>query len=162
MNQKQYQKVLTWCKDQPTKEKILTLLCKYSPISVIIIYSIMLGTLFFQQDPRLLKVILIPLVTLVIISIMRKLYNSPRPSEVYDIEPLVKHRQGESFPSRHSASATIIAFSCLYMDTPLGILCFFIALYVCLSRILAGVHFIKDVLAAVIISSLFGSLFFIL
>ncbi len=162
MNEKQYQTMLKWCRTNKTKEKILTLLCRYSPISVIIIYVSLILFLAFKQDLRIYKVLFYPFLTLITITIMRKTYSSPRPSDVYNIEPLISHHKGESFPSRHTGSAVIIAFSCLYISIPLGILCFIIALYVGISRIVAGVHFVKDVLGGAFISTIFGITMFLL
>lgn len=162
MNEQQYQSVLKWCRTNTTKEKLLTLLCRYSPVSVIIIYLGMILYLSLQHDPRLIKVLLYPFLALSTITLIRKFYNRPRPADIYSIEPLIKHHQGESFPSRHTGSAVIIAFSCLYISLPLGILCFIIALYVGISRVIAGVHFIKDIAAGAAVSTIFGILLFIL
>lgn len=162
MNEQQYQSVLNWCRTNKTKEKLLTLLCRYSPISVIIIYLGTISYLVFQHDSRLIKVLLYPFLALLTITLMRKLYNCPRPADMYSIHPLIKHHQGESFPSRHTGSAVIIAFSCLYISYPLGLLCFIIAMYVGVSRVIAGVHFIKDVVAGAVISTILGILMFIL
>ena len=160
MNQQQYEKLLAWCRSTPQKEKILTRLCQYSPVSVIIIYAVMILYLIFKQDSRLRIVVLIPFIDLVIITLLRKILKKPRPQEIYPIKPLISHHLGDSCPSRHTASAFIIAFSCFYIYPPIGVLCFIIALYVTISRIIAGVHFIRDVLIGAIISIVIGYLGF--
>ena len=73
-----------------------------------------------------------------------------------DIEPLIKHKQGESFPSRHTVSAFAIAFACLKVSLPLGIVMLLLAITVSLSRILCGVHYISDVISAIVIAFIIG------
>lgn len=157
MNEKQYQTVLSWCRKSKKREAVFTFLCKTSPISVIIIYGCTCLYLLATKDARLIKFLCYPALDLILVTLLRKWLNQPRPQEVYSIKPLIKHHNGESFPSRHTASATIIAFSCYWIFPPLGILCFLISIYVGLSRIIGGVHFVKDVLAGAGISILLGS-----
>ena len=59
-------------------------------------------------------------------------------------------------PSRHTASAFIIAMSFLYISTPLGIAYLIISVLIMISRVLSGVHFISDVLVGMLISLLYG------
>lgn len=156
MNEQQYQKTLNWCRKNKKRERVLTLLCQYSPISVIIIYIGTLLYLIFNKSYLLVETIVYPLAALIITTIIRKIINAPRPYDIYNINPLISHHSGESFPSRHTACATIIAFACFNVNYVLGIICFLISIYVGMSRIIGGVHFIKDVLAGALISSLLG------
>ena len=106
------------------------------------------------------KALIIPAFTLVTVSLVRKLINAPRPYEKYDTNPLIKKdKKGHSFPSRHSASVFIIAAAFLYVCLPLGVLFFCIGIIMCLSRVLAGVHFIKDVVAGAAYALLCGMMF---
>ena len=73
-----------------------------------------------------------------------------------NIEPLIKHKHGESFPSRHTVSAFAIAFACLHIYLPLGIIMTILAIIVSSSRILCGVHYISDVISAIIIAFIIG------
>ena len=65
-------------------------------------------------------------------------------------------------PSRHTASAFIISLAILYINTELGIAALSVSFLITLSRLLAGVHFIKDVLVAMLISVTIGVIFFFL
>ena len=49
--------------------------------------------------------------------------NQPAPAlRVLDLQPLLpRNKQGESFPSRHVFSSTIIAMTYLYFQPPLGL-----------------------------------------
>ena len=86
------------------------------------------------------------------LTIFRKIVNRPRPYDHMDIKPLKGHKHGESFPSRHSVSACIIALICFYANTYIGIFACIIAIIVSLTRIFSGVHHISDVFAAIIIA----------
>lgn len=72
-----------------------------------------------------------------------------------NIQPLIGHKHGESFPSRHTVSAFIIALVCLPVNLYLGVFALIVASMMSLCRILAGVHYISDVLVSVIIALLF-------
>jgi len=69
-----------------------------------------------------------------------------------NIVPLLEHKQGESFPSRHTLSAFIIALVCFPVHIVLGIFAFIIAIMISATRILAGVHYMSDVVVAIIIA----------
>ena len=161
MNEQQYQKLLSKIRKSKQKERVFTFLCQYSPVSLIIIYTLLICYLFFTQSSLLLETIFFPLFTLILTTVLRKIINAPRPYDIYQIEPLIKHHSGQSFPSRHTSSAWIIAYACLNVNTVLGIFCIFIALYVAMSRVIAGVHFIKDVIAGILLSSLVGLFLFL-
>ena len=93
-----------------------------------------------------------PLSSFLIVTLIRKLYNRPRPCMTFNIEPLVGHKTGESFPSRHTVSAFAIAFALLKINIHLGIIALIIACIVGLSRIICAVHFISDVLCGFLIA----------
>ena len=65
-------------------------------------------------------------------------------------------------PSRHTASAFIISFAILYVNAGLGFAALSVSFLITLSRVLAGVHFIRDVLAAMLLSVTVGVIFFFL
>ena len=65
---------------------------------------------------------------------------------------IIKPKKGESFPSRHAVSAMIIALVCFGINIYLGIFALVIALLICISRIMAGVHYISDVFVSIIIA----------
>ena len=80
-----------------------------------------------------------------------------------DLPPLIsKDKKGETFPSRHCASAFAISVAFFYTNIYLGIFYTILAVLVALSRIFAGVHFVRDVLAAALYSCALSSLYFII
>ena len=87
--------------------------------------------------------------------------NEQRPYERYG-KPSVfnKTTKGKSFPSRHTASAFIIAMAFMYESVPLGIAAMVISLLIEISRILSGAHYIHDVVAGMAFSVIAGYVFF--
>lgn len=105
----------------------------------------------------LLKIVLVPMTGFLTISLLRKGIDAPRPYIKYAITPLIqKKKEKESFPSRHTFSITVIAMCCLYCNVCLGTAMLFLAVILGVTRIAAGVHFVKDVAWAYCIAVVWG------
>jgi len=131
------------------------------PIIVFVSYFILCGWLLIERDARIIKVILIPFVIFVLTTIIRKIIDKPRPYVVLNIEPLIRRdKTGESFPSRHVLSVCIIAMACFFINPWIGAIMTMIAILIAVIRVLAGVHFIKDVVIGAIIGYVIGGLAF--
>ena len=92
------------------------------------------------------------------VSIIRKILNAPRPYEKYDIIPLYnKTTKGCSFPSRHTFSAFVIAFTISVFNPLLSIPVFIMGVILAISR----VHFLKDVIVGAISALICGIIGFI-
>lgn len=97
------------------------------------------------------KLILMPATSFIFVSFIRKCLDSKRPYTKYNITPLVKPKKdGESMPSRHIFSITVIAMCWLYICVPVGIILFILTVLLADLRVMAGVHFTKDVIAGII------------
>ena len=118
---------------------------RYIPIITFIVYSILLVYLLYTQNTLLAKTLYKPLASFLIVTLLRKVINRKRPYEAMAIDPLIEHKQGESFPSRHTVSAFAIALACLQVNSLLGTIMLILAFVVSCSRILSGVHYISDV-----------------
>ena len=149
--EKFYQRNLHFIRKQHL-DKFCVLITKTTPYLTALLYAITLLILFINHSSKLVITILKPLSSFLIVTIMRKLYNRPRPCVVFNIEPLVDHKTDESFPSRHTVSAFAIAFALLNISLPLGIISLIIACLVGLSRIFCGVHFVSDVFCGFLIA----------
>lgn len=134
------------------REKITICFCKGIPYVTGISYLGVLLYLAVTKDPRLLAAIGKPLGVFIVVTVIRKIINRPRPYDTLYIDPLFMHKHGESFPSRHTASAFIIALTCFSIIEPLGIVLLVVASLVAVTRIVAGVHYISDVLVAILIA----------
>ncbi|WP_027089220.1 phosphatase PAP2 family protein [Thomasclavelia saccharogumia] len=147
-----YQNMLQQIRNHPILENTIISFTKYIPIITFIIYPSILIYLFITKNTLLFTTIIKPLASFVIVTIFRKIINRKRPYEAMNIEPLLTHKAGESFPSRHTVSAFAIALACLNVYLPLGIIMLILAFIVSFSRILCGVHYISDVICAILIA----------
>lgn len=114
-------------------------------------YPVLLFCVFYMGQPEGWKAVVVPAVGFLILSVFRKWLNAPRPYEVFGVKPvIVKETKGNSFPSRHVFSAFIIAFttSCYY--PAVGFALAICGSLLAVTRVLGGVHFIKDVVAGAI------------
>ena len=108
-----------------------------------------------------LRFTLIPLGTFLLVTAVRAIVNAQRPYEKYDYTPVVsKSTKGKSFPSRHTVSAFIIAMAFLYVHTNIGVIMLCIAAAIGVTRVLSGVHFIRDVVSGAAIGVVIGVLGF--
>ncbi|MFR6259086.1 MAG: phosphatase PAP2 family protein, partial [Anaerovoracaceae bacterium] len=122
-----------------------------------IIYPIFLLFIAVKKEPELIKAVLVPAISFIIVSIFRYLCCSPRPYEVFDIPPLIKKdTRGKSFPSRHVFSAVIIAVTVYYYYPLPGIILGILSLMLAAVRVIGGVHFTKDVVAGIFMGVCFG------
>ena len=104
--------------------------------------------------------LIVPAVVFIAVSIMRALINYPRPFQKYHFDPILPHKKGQSFPSRHTASAVVIAMACLYVSIPYGIIMLILSTLVAVTRVMVGIHYIRDILAAAVIAVGLGLLGF--
>lgn len=150
--EKFYQSLLSYIHHFPIIEKITIKICHYFPYITFGLYPCILIYLLIIKSDLLLMTIIKPLSAFLIVTIFRKIINRPRPYENMDIEPLLEHKKGESFPSRHTVSAFIIALVCFPINLYLGIFAIIVATIISISRILAGVHYISDVIVSIFIA----------
>ena len=125
---------------------------------VYIFYPAMLVVLAAAKSEGLLKAIIVPAISFVLVSVLRKFLNYPRPYEkIEGLTPLYqKKTKGKSFPSRHTFSAFCIAATTLYFNDNLALFVFLVGAVLGLCRVLSGVHFIRDVVVGAIIGTLCG------
>jgi len=140
-------------KAHPKAARITALLTKCLPPLVIVIYAGELLGLFVTKSPQLAQVVLRPLIGLVLVTLLRKLINRPRPFEHLDADSLIDHEEGTSFPSRHAFSAMVIALVSFRVHTFLGIVLLILALVIALTRVLSLVHHVSDVIAGLVIAA---------
>jgi len=94
-----------------------------------------------------------------IVSLVRAAFDAPRPYEIYDFYlERPKKREGKSFPSRHAYSAVSIAVLAYFYSVPVAVAVSAFALLLCVSRVLLGIHFIRDVVAGALIGAVSGGI----
>lgn len=160
------QKILLYfyrlCVKKPMLGYLIDILCLCLPSVVVLLYFAVTISLIRQNSPQLFRFLLVPALTLIFVSFIRKKKNRPRPFEIIsEIHPRVEHSCGESFPSRHMTSACIIAIAMTTVNGFLAFICFFLAFLIGISRISAGIHYPSDILGGVILAFFTGILFFL-
>ena len=161
MTEKYYNSIRRFITAKKLRLILFTAIYNFLPAVVFVSYFILLIYLYLHSDERIMPCFFIPLFVFVSVSLVRKILNFNRPYEKLDIEPVFpKKTHGQSFPSRHTASAAVIAMAFLYVNTCLGIVFWIIAALIAVSRICAGVHFLKDVAVGIIFPVVISLLFF--
>ena len=128
-------------------------------------YLTLLGANFISKGlgQELATYIMVPALGFILLTLVRKWINQPRPYETWGIVPLLeKDSSGNSMPSRHVFSATIISMACLHANLPAGLILLVLSALLGLVRVLGGVHYPKDVLVGYACGLLWGILFFML
>lgn len=103
--------------------------------------------------------LLITGVPFVTVSIMRCVFNAPRPYELLEFyEKKPKAKLGKSFPSRHVFSVFVIATALLPSNLFLGIALLALGAALAVMRVLMGMHFIRDVAAGALMGIISAAL----
>ncbi len=129
-----------------------------------IVYLTLLATTYLQEGlgKQIWMYVFVPASGFVILSLLRKKINAPRPYEVWEIVPLLdRDSPGQSIPSRHVFSATIISMACLHASLSVGVILLILSVFLGLVRVLGGVHFPKDVVVGYICALVWGVIFFL-
>ncbi|RSI82917.1 Undecaprenyl-diphosphatase BcrC [Streptococcus mitis] len=163
--QEWYQNISSILTSHPTLLFLLRSFNRLMTVAMPLVYLILLVTTYLQLglSQQVGIYVLIPATGFVMLSLFRKKINHPRPYETWNISPLLeKDSSGQSMPSRHVFSATIISMACLHANLPVGLVLLTLSAFLGLVRVLGGVHYPKDVLVGYSCGLLWGILFFIL
>ena len=164
MNGEQYRMMSEHFSETKARSTTIKALHDVLPFVMYIFYPLQLICLGINEgftSEVFLRFTLIPLCTLILVTVARILINAQRPYEKYDYTPVVhKSTKGKSFPSRHTVSAFIIAMAFMYLDVKLGVIMLVVATIIGIVRVLAGVHFIRDVISGAAMGLVIGILGF--
>ena len=162
--QEWYDRIAGNIENKPFLLSLLRTFNRFMTVVMPMIYLTMLATTYLQQGlgKQVLIYVLIPASGFVILSLLRKKINASRPYEVWEIVPLLdRDSPGQSMPSRHVFSATIISMACLHASLTMGMICLTLSAFLGLVRVLGGVHYPKDVVVGYICALVWGVLFFL-
>ena len=172
MTPERYQKILHWLNAHPAAKRLVILLNHWLPAVPFVCYPVLLVLLNLQWF-RLLRggldqtaldfmqciarAILVPAFVFLGGTLLRKKLNFPRPYEQPGFTPLVeKETCGQSFPSRHALSAAVLAAVWLSFYPAVGGVMVAVTVAICVLRVLAGVHFPRDVIAGALLGFSLG------
>ena len=162
--QEWYDHIAGKIENRPIFLRLLRTFNRFMTVVMPMIYLTLLATTYLQQGlgKQVLIYVFIPASGFVILSFLRKKINAPRPYEEWDIKPLLdRDSPGQSMPSRHVFSATIISMACLHASLTMGMICLILSAFLGLVRVLGGVHFPKDVVVGYICALVWGVIFFL-
>ena len=162
--QEWYGHVASNIKNKPFLLSLLRTFNRFMTVVMPMIYLTLLAITYLQQGlgKQVLMYVFIPASGFVILSFLRKKINAPRPYEEWDIKHLLdRDSPGQSMPSRHVFSATIISMACLHASLSVGVILLVFSALLGLVRVLGGVHFPKDVVVGYICGLVWGVLFFL-
>ena len=159
MNAHFYHKIMRPFRMHPKYIYPLNYINRLITLSGFLLYPLLLLIIAVHRDKRFFAVLFIPAFFFLAMSRIRKLVNSPRPYEVFDIIPLIpRDGTGQSFPSRHVFSIFLIGTLWFDYFIPAGILLFVLGAALACIRVIAGVHFPKDVLCGAALGIISGAL----
>ena len=150
--------------NKPFLLRLLRIFNRFMTVVMPIVYLTLLTTIYFREGfgKQVLMYVFIPASGFVILSFLRNKINAPRPYEVWEIVPLLdRDSPGQSMPSRHVFSATIISMACLHASLSVGVILLVLSALLGLVRVLGGVHFPKDVVVGYICALVWGVIFFL-
>ena len=162
--QEWYDRVASNIENKPFLLSLLRAFNRFMTVVMPMIYLTLLAITCLQQGlgKQVGIYLFIPASSFVILSLLRKKINAPRPYEEWDIKPLLdRDSPGQSMPSRHVFSATIISMACLHASLSAGVILLVLSALLGLVRVLGGVHFPKDVVVGYICGLVWGVIFFL-
>lgn len=111
---------------------------------------------WFANDRRGAHALSLAIGAIALITALKTYFDAPRPPEAVNLIPI----SGYSFPSGHATSATI-GYGILAFDLEVGsrrsrfAVATLLVVLIALSRVVLGVHFVRDVLAGIFVGLVF-------
>ena len=115
-------------------------------------YALVVFYWVLRWNKEIAAVILVPAIGFLLVTAFRRIMNRPRPYEVWEIEPLIeKDTKGKSFPSRHVFSMFMVATAVGKYFVAAGAALMVAGAILAMIRVIAGVHFVRDVVLGAIL-----------
>ena len=153
MKKETYLKMTRPFRENAKLARSLHIINKIITYAMVALYIGLLAYYACNQDEKLIRAIIVPLDSFIIVTVFRYMLNRKRPYEHFDIPSVIqKDTAGKSFPSRHVFSAFIIAMTYLCWSPLIwaGIVLLVLAAGMAVVRVVSGVHYISDVVAGAV------------
>jgi undecaprenyl-diphosphatase len=138
----------------PILDIIFIFLAKYFQYLLIILFF---AFLFFvkKENKEKIRIFLITISSAVVarlgvVELIRLFYHQLRPFVIHNVHQLFPE-SGYSFPSGHSAFFFAMAMAIYFYNKKLGIIFFIAAIFMNVSRVIAGVHYPSDIIGGMIV-----------
>ena len=129
LNRETYIRLMDWGNADQKRIRGIYLLNQLVTYIIYIAYPALALYLFMERDKRLWKIVLVPGVSFLLVSVFRAVYDEKRPYVAFDYKPVIqKEKKGKSMPSRHVFSAMILSAAFFYIVPASGIFMFVCAL----------------------------------
>ncbi|HET7320498.1 MAG TPA: phosphatase PAP2 family protein [Candidatus Saccharimonadales bacterium] len=135
--------------------EIVTIIAKYFiGLSVLGTAAVWLKVTTPEKKRFIFLAVLGAVFSLAIAKLGNKLHTDPRPFVTGHFTPYFTHSADNGFPSDHTLFASFLAFTTWYFSRKAGIVLFVIAVLIGLSRVVAGVHHLQDIIGSILITAL--------
>ncbi len=153
-----YGEIAAWFRARPRAFRLLARLNRVLPLLFYYLYPLLLLQLAVRQDGgRFWRVLAVPAAAFLACTAIRHAFHAKRPYETPGFEPLIRREKtGDSFPSRHMTCAAVIASAYGSVYPAAGAVLAVAALGIAVARVLAGIHFPRDVIAGGALGLAFG------
>ncbi|MGI6002934.1 MAG: phosphatase PAP2 family protein [Lachnospiraceae bacterium] len=143
-----YERITAPFAGHPGRVRAMRALNRILTAMVYAAYPVLLIRLYTAGSEAFWRAVLVPGISFVILSLVRRLINRPRPYERWEIRPLIhKNTHGKSMPSRHVFSTAVIAMVYLYFYPGAGVFFLLCGAAGAVIRVIGGVHYPSDVIA---------------
>ena len=154
----QREKLLVKVQSMPRLSAALKLTSHITVLFSVILYAFVLYKTFFTRVLCGILTLTVSAVAFFAVSAVRAYIDAPRPYEVYPIfSAPPKNKKGRSFPGRHAFSAFLVATLALPISPVLAIIGLVLGLLLSVSRVLLGIHFVRDVVCGAILGVISGA-----
>ena len=157
-----YEKQSAFYQKRPKLKRALVLFNGVATVTFMLVYAalIALTFIYFRGARGYIKTFALPIACLATVTLLRRLIHKPRPYQTSgaNITPLLEKTDGEneSFPSRHLASAFVIAtLFCAYFPWT-GIPLYLCGIALGYTRFALGLHYPSDLLFGAGLGLIFG------
>ena len=124
-------------------------------------YPLLLILLFISSPEKLFAAIVVPASGFILLTLIRRKINRPRPYVALDIQPIIhKDKKGNSMPSRHVFSMTVIAASWYILSPVICSLLMVFSVLLALIRVIGGIHYPSDVIAGAVCAIMWAAVGF--